>query len=76
MGGLSRCEAAPAPSRTFPACTPFLVGALLLGVGLTAYLVYCAMDRRLGASEPEAHGNGSDDGASRKAEDAGQSPTQ
>lgn len=34
--------------------TPVLVGALLLGVGLVAFLVYCSMDRKLAASEPEA----------------------
>lgn len=32
--------------------TPVLVGVLLLGIGLIAFLVYCAMDRKLAASEP------------------------
>ena len=33
--------------------TPVLVGVLLLGVGLVVFLVYCSMDRKLAASEPE-----------------------
>jgi MFS family permease len=33
--------------------TPVLVGVFLLGVGLVAFLVYCSMDRKLAASEPE-----------------------
>lgn len=32
---------------------PILVGVLLLLVGLVAYVLFCAMDRRLDASEPQ-----------------------
>jgi MFS family permease len=34
----------------------FMVGALLLGIGLVAFIAYCSMDRRLDASEPEDKG--------------------
>ncbi|MBM4372103.1 MAG: MFS transporter [Deltaproteobacteria bacterium] len=49
--GLALGGAAPIASA-FRVSTPVLVGALALALGLVAFLVYCAMDRRLDASEP------------------------
>jgi MFS family permease len=37
---------------SFQVSTPILVGVLALALGLAAFIVYCAMDRRLEASEP------------------------
>jgi len=48
--------------------TPVLVGVLLLGAGLVAFLVYCTMDRRLEASTPEAKTAASPDEAFRLAD--------
>ncbi|MBI5487560.1 MAG: MFS transporter [Deltaproteobacteria bacterium] len=45
--------------------TPVLLGVLLLGLGLVAFLVYCTMDRKLAASEPETKGKASDEEAFR-----------
>jgi len=45
---------APVASAAGLVSTPVLVGALLLGVGMVAFLLYCVMDRRLDASEPPA----------------------
>lgn len=39
-------------AKSFSVATPILVGAALLAIGLAAFVVYCAMDRRLDASEP------------------------
>jgi MFS family permease len=40
-------------ANAFKVSTPILVGALLLGVGLVAYIFYMAMDKKLDASDPE-----------------------
>lgn len=57
--GTALALGASAPiAKAFSVSTPILVGAVLLAVGLVAYLFYCGMDRRLDASEPaksEAH---------------------
>ncbi|MBI5499545.1 MAG: MFS transporter [Deltaproteobacteria bacterium] len=45
--------------------TPVLVGVFLLGAGLVAFLVYCGMDRKLAASEPDTKGKAGDDDAFR-----------
>lgn len=49
--GLALGASAPI-AGAFSVATPILVGAFALGLGLLTFLVYCAMDRRLDASEP------------------------
>jgi MFS family permease len=39
-------------AKAFSVSTPILVGVLLLGLGLVAFLIYITMDRKLDASEP------------------------
>ena len=39
-------------ASSFSVSTPILLGALLLGVGLVAFIFYMSMDRKLDASEP------------------------
>jgi len=58
--GLALGTSAPI-ATAFKVSTPILVGALLLGVGLVAFLIYCVMDRRLDASEPPAEAGGAED---------------
>lgn len=62
--GLALGTSGPLANATSVA-TPVLVGVLLLGVGLVAFLVYCSMDRKLAASEPEAKKQGADEDAFR-----------
>jgi len=51
--GTSLALNASAPiAKGFSVSTPILVGSLLLGVGLVAFLVYMSMDRKLDASMP------------------------
>lgn len=60
--GLALGVGAPIATASGRVSTPVLVGALLLGVGMVAYLLYCVMDRRLDASEPAAQaGAGSEE---------------
>jgi predicted MFS family arabinose efflux permease len=40
-------------ANAFRVSTPILVGALLLGVGLVAFIFYMGMDKKLDASDPE-----------------------
>lgn len=40
---------------------PVLLGVLLLGIGLVAFFVYCAMDRKLDASEGQEKGGSEED---------------
>lgn len=61
--GLALGSSAPI-AKAFKVSTPILVGTLALAVGLLAYLAYCAMDRRLDASEP-AKGEANPDEAFR-----------
>lgn len=42
---------APIASMFHSVAAPVLIGLVLLGIGLIAYLLYCGMDRRLDASE-------------------------
>jgi MFS family permease len=58
--GLALGGSAPIASA-FKVSTPILVGAVALAVGLLAFLAYCAMDRRLDASEPAQGASGAED---------------
>jgi len=58
--GLALGGSAPI-AAAFKVSTPILVGVLALAVGLVAFLVYCAMDRRLAASEPDRGGANPDE---------------
>jgi len=49
--------------------TPIFVGLVLLSIGLVAFLFYCAMDRKLAASEVD---EGQSDGSTSEKEDADQ----
>lgn len=67
--GTALALGASAPlAAAFRVSTPVLVGVLLLGAGLVAFLVYCTMDRRLEASTPEAKTAASPDEAFRLAD--------
>jgi MFS family permease len=55
-------------AKAMTVAAPVLLGVLLLGVGLVAFLVYCTMDRKLAASEPETKGAAGDEGAFRIAD--------
>lgn len=49
--GLALGTSAPI-AEAFSVSTPILFGVLALGMGLVVFLVYCAMERKLDASEP------------------------
>jgi MFS family permease len=71
--GLALGVSAPIASWSGRVSTPVLVGVFLLGVGLVAYLAYCAMDRKLDASEPPpASGAGAGDADAFRLADIGQ----
>lgn len=52
-----------APIATYfkAVAAPVLVGVILLGVGLVAYIFYCAMDAKLDASEKDNAASGSEE---------------
>jgi MFS family permease len=58
--GLALGGSAPI-AAAFKVSTPILIGAAALALGLVTFLVYCAMDRRLDASEPAAGGPNPDE---------------
>jgi MFS family permease len=48
-------------AKAFSVSTPILVGTFTLALGLMTFLIYCAMDRRLDASEPAVEDGGDED---------------
>jgi len=66
--GLALGSSAPIASWLGAVAMPVMVGALLLGVGLIAFIIYCVMDRRLDASEPAAAKGAGDEEAFRVAD--------
>ncbi len=61
LGTALALAASPAVARHWSIATPILVGLLAVGIGLVAYLFYCAMDSRLDRQSGAAAGNAVDE---------------